>query len=427
MYSTQEVYDRIKNTLYAVSTDTRNLSPGSVFFALTGDTFDGNTYTQEALEKGASWVIVDNPDYQINDRCMLVENVLETLQNIAQIHRKSYSIPIIAIGGSNGKTTTKELIHTVLSKKYAVHTTKGNLNNHIGVPLTLLQLTDDTDIAVIEVGANHPQEHSRLMELVAPTHVLVTNNGADHLEGFGNLDGVRRANAEIYTYAKTRDATIFVNKTISDLVEDSLCEKQYLYPTKPWVGTSTITTSITYDGALINSQLFGAYNESNILAAIAVGEYFDIPLPDIRDAIQTYTPTLKRSQVLHVDSLTVVLDCYNANPSSMELALRDFIQTTPAGNRIVVIGDMLEMGTEESRVHKEILALVQKISDTKDIIICVGPRFGIYTNEFPFMFFETTTSAAKYIEKLTLTNMYMFLKASRGIKLEDVIKEKISL
>ena len=394
---------------------------------MTGDTFDGNTYTQEALEKGASWVIVDNPDYQINDRCMLVENVLETLQNIAQIHRKSYSIPVIAIGGSNGKTTTKELIHAVLSKKYAVHTTKGNLNNHIGVPLTLLQLTDDTDIVVIEVGANHPQEHSRLMELVAPTHVLVTNNGADHLEGFGNLDGVRRANAEIYTYAKTHDATIFVNKTISDLVEDSLCEKQYLYPTKPWVGTSTITTSITYDGTLINSQLFGAYNESNILAAIAVGEYFDIPLPDIRDAIQTYTPTLKRSQVLHVDSLTVVLDCYNANPSSMELALRDFIQTTPAGNRIVVIGDMLEMGTEESRVHKEILALVQKISDTKDIIICVGPRFGIYTNEFPFMFFETTTSAAKYIEKLTLTNMYMFLKASRGIKLEDVIKEKISL
>ena len=427
MHSAQEIYDRIKNILHAISTDTRNLSAGSVFFALTGDTFDGNSYTQEALEKGASWVIVDNPDYQINDRCMLVENVRETLQNIAQIHRKSYSIPVIAIGGSNGKTTTKELIHTVLSKKYAVHTTKGNLNNHIGVPLTLLQLTDDIDIAVIEVGANHPQEHTHLMELVAPTHVLVTNNGADHLEGFGNLDGVRRANTEIYTYAKTHDATIFVNKTIPDLVEDSLCEKQYLYPTKPWVGTSTITTSITYDGTLINSQLFGAYNESNILAAIAVGEYFDIPLPDIRDAIQTYTPTLKRSQVLHVDSLTVVLDCYNANPSSMELALRDFIQTTPKGKRIIVIGDMLEMGIEESRVHKEILVLVQKISDTKDIIICVGPRFGIYTNEFPFMFFETATSAAKQLEKITLTDMYLFLKASRGIKLEDVIKEKISL
>jgi UDP-N-acetylmuramoyl-tripeptide--D-alanyl-D-alanine ligase len=410
-----------------ISTDTRTLRPESIYIGIKGEQFDGNSFVVQALEKGARYCIIDNPTFAVDQRCILVENTRTTLKDLAKIHRSKFTIPVIAIGGSNGKTTTKELVSAVLSKKYTVHTTKGNLNNDIGVPLTLLAMPRETEIAVIEIGANHPGEHTDLLTILSPTHALITNNGADHLEGFGSLEGVRIANKEIYDWMAKNNGHVFVNKTLTDLVEDSTAVARTLYPAKEVVATSTLYAALSYDGTTVETSLFGSYNEANILAAIAVGEYFDVPREQIRDAIRSYVPTLKRSQVIVGDTYSLVLDCYNANPSSMELALRDFFKDTPAGKRIILIGDMFEMGDAEARVHEEILKLVHTLIDPHDIVLCVGSRFGAYHNDFPFTFFETSETARAYFNTLQLQEKYIFVKASRGMKLEDTIKEKIPL
>ena len=404
------------------STDTRSITEGQIFIALQGETFDGNTLAINALEQGASYALIDNPHYKTDERCILVENTLTTLQELAKIHRKHFSIPILVIGGSNGKTTTKELVHAVLSKKYTTHTTSGNLNNNIGVPMTILNMKANTEIAVIEIGANHPGEHRELMDILAPTHVLITNNGADHLEGFESLAGVRKANKEIYDWAHTHHAHAFVNQHIDDLGEDSNNLSRTVYPMSPYESTSSLYASIRYNGLDFTSSLFGSYNEANMLAALAIGEYFEVPLSDIQSAIAEYVPTLKRSQVIQKDDYTLIVDCYNANPTSMSLALRDFAHTSPTGKRIFVIGDMLEMGSEESRLHKEILDLTQSIADPHDIVWCVGPRFGMYKNDFPFAFFNSAADAQKIFTTLDLAGKIVFLKASRGIRLEDILK-----
>lgn len=423
------LYELISKIDFTICTDTRKLTPGDIYVGIKGDHFDGNSFATEALDKGASYVITQDPSYQNgNDKIIVVEDTKECLKELAHIHRKQCNFPIIAIGGSNGKTTTKELVSSVLSKKYRVHTTEGNLNNDIGVPLTLLEIKKDlTDIAVIEVGANHPGEHKELIAIVEPTHLLVTNNGADHLEGFGSLEGVRKANTELYDWAKMNGATIFVNKELMDLVQDSTCEKQYLYPDTPWQSTSTLLASLNYNGTPINSLLFGRYNEPNILAAIAIGKYFDISIDAIKEAIETYQPTLKRSQIIKKDSTTIVLDCYNANPTSMEKAIIDFAAHTPAGKRVFVIGDMLEMGEVEKKVHSDIIELLKKTVEPNDQTILVGPRFKILEAKAPFTFFETTEDAQKYFETLFLDEKHILLKASRGIKIEEVIKEKAPL
>ncbi len=427
MSDSYTLYSLVKNQNFSVSTDTRTIAQGDIFFALQGDSFNGNAYAQEALDKGASWVIVDDANYKINDSCIVVQDTLRALQDIAHIHRKTFTIPVIVVGGSNGKTTTKELIAATLSQKYTVHTTKDNLNNHIGVPLTLLGIREQTQIALIEIGANHPHEHTNLLEIVEPTHVLVTNNGADHLEGFGTLEGVRKANAEIYEWAKKNTAVIFVNKTLSDLVQDSTSPEQYLYPTKQWMSTSELFASGIYDSIPIYSQLFGTYNEDNMLAAISLGEYFGVDIAHIKKSLEEYVPSLKRSQIIKQGSTTVILDCYNANPSSMKLALQDFVSSSVPGKRVLILGDMLEMGDVEADVHKEILEFVQKSQDPNDRVICVGPRFGMYKDMYTFSFFSDSITARAYVNTLDLDDMYVFLKASRGIKLEEVIKEKFLL
>lgn len=422
---TTDLYNLIIS--HGFSTDTRALAPGQIFIALRGENFDGNDMATTALLAGAAYAVIDKPSCKLNDAYILVHNTLETLQHVANIHRKQFSIPIIAIGGSNGKTTTKELVQAVLSKKYTTHATTGNLNNDIGVPLTLLTMPKDTEIAVIEIGANHPLEHTTLMDIISPTYVLITNNGADHLEGFGSLEGVRSANKEIYESARKQNGKVFVNRHIPDLCEDSEGLDRIMYPTKPVHGTSSLYAGVNYDGADITTSLFGSYNEPNILAAITVGEYFDVPLSDIKEAIQNYTPTLKRSQIINRPDYSVILDCYNANPSSMKLALEDFAKGSTGGKRFFIIGDMLEMGDEEARLHKEILDLVQTLTDPEDVVWCVGPRFGAYSKEYPFTFFEHAVDAKGPFSDINLIGKTIFLKASRGIKLEDVIKEKIPL
>ncbi len=421
------IYTLLSNHTLSISTDTRTVKKGDVFIALKGDKFDANAFAVQALEQGAQYAIIDNPVYAIDDRYILVEDTLQTLQDLAHRYRKQFSIPILAIGGSNGKTTTKELVHAVLSKRYQVHTTTGNLNNDIGVPLTLLGMSADTDIAVIEIGANHPSEHTTLMDILSPTHILVTNNGADHLEGFGSLEGVRSANKEIYDWAHQHTVHAFVNNSIADLVEDSAELDRTLYPIKSHQGSSSLYAGIFYDNTEFTTSLFGAYNEPNILAAITIGEYFDVSIPDIQKAIADYTPTLKRSQLIKHDDYSVVLDCYNANPSSMELALRDFFGHTSPDTRIVIIGDMLEMGDVEHAVHEDVLKLVTSFADAQDTVMCVGPRFEAFKESFPFHFYEDSQTAREYFNTLNLIGKTIFLKASRGIKLEEVIKEKIPL
>ena len=423
----ETLYALISKDSFFISTDSRNIQPGAIFIALKGTNFDANAFAETAITQGALYAIIDNPAYKKDERYIVVKNTLKTLQDLARIHRATFSTPILAIGGSNGKTTTKELIHAVLSKRYRTHTTTGNLNNNIGVPLTLLGMKKDAEIAAIEIGANHPSEHIELLDILSPTHVLITNNGADHLEGFGSLDGVRAANKEIYDWAREHTAHAFVNESISDLVEDSTGLDRTLYPTKSHESSSSLYAGVIYDGIEFTTTLFGAYNEPNILAAIAIGEYFDVPLHDIRTAIADYIPTLKRSQILQKDTYSVVLDCYNANPSSMELALRDFVGNSTSGKRIVIIGDMFEMGAVEENVHKDILDLTLSLVDTNDIVLCVGPRFGIYASSFPFHFYESSKEARSYFDSLDLTNKVVFLKASRGMKLEEVIKEKVLL
>lgn len=414
------LYEKLKQTSFIFSTDTRTLTSGEIFVALKGENFDGNLYCKEALEKGVAYVITTNP-HNINDsRILTVSDPLKTLQDIASLYRKEFAIPILVIGGSNGKTTTKELIHTVLSKKYRVHTTKGNLNNDIGVPLTLLSMSRNTEIAVIEIGANHPNEHIVLMNIVSPTHALVTNNGADHLEGFGTLEGVRTANKEIFDMLG--DGTVFVSSLQEDLMEDSKQLKHIIYPQETYQSTSTFYASLSYKGQSYTSKLFGSVNEANILSAIAVGEYFSVLPADMASTIAVYEPTLKRSQVIEKDDHTIIMDCYNANPTSMELSLTDFFSATQGKERIIIVGDMLEVGEKESEEHFSILAFISKQILENDTCIVVGKRFYEHKALFPYSFFLTTGEVRTFLETLPLKDKMVFLKASRGIRLEDVIQ-----
>jgi UDP-N-acetylmuramoyl-tripeptide--D-alanyl-D-alanine ligase len=418
-----ELYKLISEGGISISIDTRTIKSDDVYIGLKGDVFDGNAYAKDALDKGARLAIIDNAEYKADERCIVVENSYDTLKQLATMHRKGFSIPILVIGGSNGKTTTKELVTAVLARKYAVHTTRGNLNNEIGVPLTILAMSKDAEIAVIEIGANHPGEHTTLMNVVCPTHVLVTNNGKDHLEGFGSIAGVRKANKELFDCARPLKAKALVNKALPDLVEDSDGLDRILYPKDSVESMSGLQAGVSYDGTEIQSQLFGSFNEANILAAIAVGQQFEVPMSDIASAIAEYQPTLKRSQIIEKEGYTLVMDCYNANPTSMELSLKDFFDTTEAGTRVMVVGDMFEVGETEQQAHKETLELIEKNKDAHDYVMCVGPRFSLHQANVPFHFFPTPQEAKPFLESLSLNGKTVFLKASRGIRLEEILSQ----
>lgn len=412
-----------------ISTDTRQIEPNSIFFALKGDKFDANQFAKDALDKGAAFAVIDDVKYQADGRFILVDDVLATLQALAKIHRAQLDIPFVAICGSNGKTTTKELLHAVLSEKYRTFATKGNLNNHIGVPLTILSIPVHTQMVVIEIGANHIQETADLCEIAMPDYGLVTNNGKDHLEGFGSVEGVRKANGELYEWLFKADGTAFVNVNFPDLMEDSknVYRKTYGALAKADYKILPFQQGV-YAGAAMNggkinmlSQLAGDFNFENIASAIAVGLFFDVPSAKIKHAIENYEPSLNRSQIVEKDGVTYWVDCYNANPSSMKLALESFAKLD-SKPKAVVLADMLELGEFSDTEHEEMIHLLKKL--TFDKVILVGSIFGKFASQIDCVYFEKTKDAAQWFQAQDWSSYSILLKGSRGYKLEQLLAEK---
>lgn len=407
----------------SVSIDTRKIAPNSLFIALKGEHFDANTFAEEALKKGASFVLIDNKQYQSDqDKMLLVDNTLETLQQLANYHRKQLGLPIIALTGSNGKTTTKELINAVLSQKYNTMATLGNLNNHIGVPLTLLSFDEHTDIGIVEMGANHQKEISFLCKIAEPDYGYITNFGKAHLEGFGGFEGVIKGKSELYSYLREHDKTVFINSDDSIQVEKSNTLKTYSFSStlKANVVIDSISAdplvTIHYNSLCIKSHLIGIYNANNINAAITIGKYFNVEDNQIKTAIENYIPSNNRSQLIEKNSNHIILDAYNANPSSMQAALTNFIQLKTK-NKIAVLGDMFELGDESLLEHKK---LVELLADEAQIhVFFVGKDF--YQNKITkthLHFFKSFEEFAEKIKNEHPIDTTILIKGSRGMALE---------
>ncbi|MBP7510667.1 MAG: UDP-N-acetylmuramoyl-tripeptide--D-alanyl-D-alanine ligase [Bacteroidia bacterium] len=412
-----------------VCTDTRKLSENCLFFALKGDNFNGNQFASKAIEEGAAFAIVDEPNAAISSKCILVPDVLETLQELARYHKEKLNIPIIAIVGSNGKTTTKELIASVLQTKYKVLSTPGNFNNHIGLPLTLLMLNAEHQIGIIEMGANHEKENALLCYIARPTHGLITNNGKDHLEGFGSLEGVIRSNAELYDYLKTHGGVAFVNGSDKVLLEKSRdlhnriiyknAETESVQTEKIFLKASSFQPNIefTYQGTQIKSPLSGDYNFDNILAAVSIGYHFGLNQDQIKQGIESYEPQNLRSQIIQKEQNKIFLDAYNANPSSMELSIKNFL-AMPGHNKLLCLGDMFELGKYEDEEHQNLVDYCQNLG-LKDVIL-VGKAFA-KTNSH-YLKFEQTQSLAEYFTANPPQQKFVFLKGSRGMKMESLVE-----
>lgn len=414
----------------SVQTDTRKLKEGDLFFALKGDLFNGNTFAQKALEAGAAYAIIDEPAYKTDHRTILVDNVLVCLQQLALHHRRQFSIPVIAITGSNGKTTTKELIHEVLSTTYRTYTTVGNLNNHIGIPLTLLRIKPDAEMAVIEMGANHQKEISSYCTYTEPTHGLITNLGKAHLEGFGGVEGVRKGKGELFDYLRAREATAFVWWDDEHLRRMSLgIETIIRYGTKEGdlVGNAVndpsgqrefLQVQLTkgIDIGCISTQLVGAYNAPNVLAAVAVGKCFGVDGDAIKKAIESYLPENSRSQLIKRNGQHIILDAYNANPSSMRAAIENFKQLK-VNTKVLLLGAMAELGEESLQEHQAILDLIAE-NDWKAVVL-VGGDFGKLKH--PFIQLQNSMEAHDWLLKQELPDAYLLIKGSRSMQMEKVL------
>lgn len=408
-----------------VSTDTRNIMPGSLFVALRGERFNGNDFVQQALDAGARLALADDKRWANNPQVILVDDSLKTLQQLAAWHRRQYSIPFIAVGGSNGKTTTKELIAKGLSARYVVYATPGNFNNHIGVPLTLLNMPADTEVAVIELGANHARETWELCEIVHPTHGLVTNVGKDHLEGFGSLEGVARANGELYDYLAQNKGIAFVNSQeewLSQLAAAVAVKVTYPAAADSVPLTSGLTSagfvSFSTGRQTYHSQLFGSYNFNNIATAYAVGVTLGVPQPDLCKALASYIPANMRSQVIQTAHNTLYLDAYNANPSSMAAAVNAFAQM-PVQPRWVILGDMLELGSFSQTEHAAMGQLLSTLPFEQ--IVLVGPEMQHAHAQAPAArHFADRTAAEAWLKEQAPHGKQILLKASRGIGLEKL-------
>jgi UDP-N-acetylmuramoyl-tripeptide--D-alanyl-D-alanine ligase len=411
-----------------ISTDSRLIPEGALFFGLKGDHFDGNEFAGYALDNGASLAIVDDSRYCLNNRYILVENVIASLQQLANHHRNQFRIPILAITGTNGKTTTKELIHAVLSKKYQTLATTGNLNNHIGVPLTLLKLKSETEIAILEMGANHPGEIDHLCRIAEPTHGIITNIGKAHLEGFGGFDGVISTKTELFRFLKSRQGIVFVNNDNPLLVQYSDGMKVIHYETRkttvmdeqnhPEYPYLKMEIKIDDQEITLSTKLFGSYNAENILAAACIGHFFGVEPGKIKEAIETYQPLNNRSQVLQTRSNLLILDMYNANPSSMEPALKNFAGSIHA-RKVLILGDMLELGSACDKEHQDILELIEKLGFTE--VYLVGPVFTRLNTKREWMCFQDSELARIWLDHHRITDAVILIKGSRGIKLEKLV------
>ena len=410
-----------------VSTDTRKIEKDCLFVALKGDNFDANTFAKEALDKGAKFVIIDNNEYYINEKTILVNDSLETLQQLAKFHRTYLGLPIIALTGSNGKTTTKELIHAVLSKKYNTIATIGNLNNHIGVPLTLLRFTKDTEIGIVEMGANHQKEIEFLCKIAQPDYGYITNFGKAHLEGFGGVEGVIKGKSEMYNFLQENNKMAFVNLDDAIQNEKTTQLKRFTFSTSNKNTDVRIghieanpMVKINYNNLFIHSHLIGLYNANNINAAITIGNYFKVTDNLIKEAIENYIPENNRSQLIQKNGNEIILDAYNANPSSMTAAIMNFIQLDKA-NKIAILGDMFELGNESLSEHKKVIDLLENQSEIKTYFI--GKDF--YANKLNsnhITFFEDFNSFANFLRERKPTNSLLLIKGSRGMALEKSLE-----
>lgn len=408
-----------------ITTDSRNCPKGSIFFALKGDKFDGNQYAGKALASGCVYAVIDNPDYYIGERTILVDNVLKTLQQLAHHHRKVLGLPIIGITGTNGKTTTKELLAAVLSTKFNLLYTEGNFNNHIGVPLTLLRLTHDHEMAVIEMGASHPGDIKELVDIVHPNYGIITNVGRAHLEGFGSFEGVIRTKGELYDYIRRSKGKIFIKKENEYLQSIAKGIEQITYGNGDDAFASGQVVSCypflvfnwKQQGKLhtVETHMIGSYNLDNVLAAVAVGRFFKIPAERISRAIAAYEPTNNRSQFKKTDNNELIIDAYNANPSSMKVALDNFI-TMPVQPKAIILGDMRELGPTSDELHAEVVEQIKKGQFDK-VFLC-GEHFSKVGKEFsPF---ATTEAMVEELRKQPLKGYHILIKGSHSMGLEKL-------
>ena len=410
----------------SVSTDTRKIEKNSLFVALKGDNFDANTFAKEALEKGAKYVVIDNPTYLIDNRTLLVKDSLIALQELAKYHRTFLGLPIIALTGSNGKTTTKELIHAVLSKKYNTLATIGNLNNHIGVPLTLLRFTKETEIGIVEMGANHQKEIEFLCKIAQPDYGYITNFGKAHLEGFGGVEGVIKGKSEMYDYLRGNNKMVFVNVDDSIQKEKSTNIKRFSFSLNDSTADVKISTieanpmvKIIFNNQTIQSHLIGIYNANNINAAITIGNYFKVSDELIKEAIENYIPENNRSQLIQKNGNEIILDAYNANPSSMAAAIANFIQLEKK-NKIAILGDMFELGEESHNEHEKIVDLL--INETSISTYFIGKDFyANQTSNTHLKFFENFENFAAFLKTNLPNNNLLLIKGSRGMALEKTL------
>ena len=409
----KELY-KLYSANFLVDTDTRNIRKGTIFFALKGANFNGNKFAEEALKKGAAFSIVDEEEYKTSDRILLVDDVLETLQLLANYHRKQLDIPIIGLTGSNGKTTTKELINAVICKKYITTATSGNLNNHIGVPLTILSMNRETEIGIVEMGANHIGEIKFLSEIAEPSLGYITNFGKAHLEGFGSVQGVIEGKSELYNFIKNTNNTLIVNPNDPIQIERSINTNRVLFENTIEFVDANPFVRIKYDDLVIQSNLLGAYNFNNIAAAITIGAYFDVDKKRIKEAIEHYIPTNNRSQIVKKGTNEIVLDAYNANPTSMEAALENF-NNYDAARKMIILGDMFELGNDSAHEHQKIAELAEGFSFAD--ILLVGENFNkVHTNSATK--FKRFEDLKLYFETNPITNTTLLIKGSRGMALE---------
>lgn len=423
----KQLYELFKRS-NGVTTDTRKIGEGQLFFALKGGNFNGNEFAVQAIENGASYSIIDEAHYKLNDRCILVDNVLDTLQQLAHYHRIQVNPKaIIAVTGSNGKTTTKELLHAVLSTTFRTHYTKGNLNNHIGIPITLLDMKADTEIAVIEMGANHRQEIAGYCRYVEPTHGVITNCGKAHLEGFGGVEGIRKGKGELYDYLKNNKGVIFVNEDddiLLMMLQERNIDRYISYGNSSKASCkSTILKDhpfleIQFEDVRIHSNLFGSYNYSNIMCAVAVATYFGVSTENIRTAIGNYFPENARSQLIQQNGYQLIMDSYNANPTSMQHALESFSKGGLA-HKVIILGDMYELGEESEKEHQFIADLC--VSLHFETIVLVGKNFGKTNTPDSVIKFENAAEAQVWFRKQDLTNAQILLKGSRSMGMEKVV------
>ena len=422
----EQLYEIYKQ-FSSIQTDTRKLKEGDLFFALKGPNFNGNEFAIRALEAGAAYSIVDEKPIEPNDRLIQVPDVLKALQDLALYHRKQFNIPFIAITGSNGKTTTKELVHVVLSSRYQTYTTEGNLNNHIGVPVTLLKIRSGAEMAVIEMGANHLGEIASYCSYTLPTHGIITNCGKAHLEGFGSVEGVRKGKGELFDFLRTNMGTAFIMNDYDYLIEMSQGIREIIkYGTSNADVTGTIARAepflqVNISGKAgkfqVDTKLVGDYNLPNVLVAVAVGNYFNIDSDTIKNSIEAYVPSNSRSQLIQKNGNTIILDAYNANPSSMKAAIENFA-LMHAAEKILILGAMAELGHDSIREHELIVEVIER-HQWKDVVLVGGDFLNI---PHPFTRLKDSTEAAKWVQHHSLRHAHILVKGSRSMQMEKVLE-----